>query len=227
MNVLIVGATGMIGKGVLKECLRSHQITEVVTVSRLPLAENSDRLRQIVRDNFDKIDRDKAFLSLTDLDACFYCLGISSSGIKEQEYNALTHDLTLKFAQPLSKQNAKMTFIYVSAVGADTSQQGRTMWARIKGKTENALKNIGFSRVYFFRPGLIQPLNGIQSKTKSYRIMYKLMAPVFPLLKMVAPSSFVTTEQIGVAMINLAKDGYQKQTLEVEDILACSRSDQA
>lgn len=224
MKVVITGATGMVGQGVLKECLESQEVSEVVTITRLPLDETSPRIRQIIIPNFDEIDSNTEFLSLTDIDACFYCIGVSAAGLSEQEYHSLSFDLTLKIAKSLHGQNSKMTFTYLSAAGADSSEKGRIMWARVKGKTENALQNMGFSNVYSFRPGIIQPLDGIQSKTRSYRILYKLMSPFFPLLKMFAPNSFVTTRQIGKAMINVTNARYDQKTLEVKDILKISRA---
>lgn len=219
MKILIIGATGMVGQGVLKECLHSNEVSEVIIVTRPLLDEPSAKLSQIIVPDFAKIDSDPRFLSLTEIDACFYCLGVSSARLCESQYTAVNYDLTLKIASVLARQNARLTFTYVSGAGTDSSGKGRSMWARVKGKTEDALRDLGFSQLFLFRPGLIQPLEGITSKTKSYRIFYKLMAPVFPVLAVLAPKTFVTTKQIGLAMLNAVKNGYQKQILEVEDIV--------
>ena len=216
MKVLIFGASGMVGQGVLRECLRDPDVALVFTVGRSPAAEqNSDlrgpRLREIVH-------RDLADLSaiegeLTGFDACFFSLGVSSSGMKEADYQRITYDLTLAAAQTLSRLNPGMTFIYVSGAGTDSTEQGRIMWARVKGRTENALLRLPLA-AYMFRPGIIQPLDGIKSKTPSYRIGYALMKPLLPPLRWILPNLVLSTRDIGLAMLAVAKHGYEKRILE-------------
>ncbi|HMF53172.1 MAG TPA: hypothetical protein VK593_02400, partial [Edaphobacter sp.] len=146
-------------------------------------------------------------------------LGVSSAGIPEEQYHHLTYDLTLAVAQPLARLNPNMTFIYVSGAGTDSTESGRTMWARVKGKTENALLRLPFKAAYMFRPGFIQPLHGITSKTKVYRIFYAITTPILPLLKMLFPKHIATTEEIGRAMLNVARHGFPKKILEASDVI--------
>jgi uncharacterized protein YbjT (DUF2867 family) len=152
-------------------------------------------------------------------DACFFCLGVSSSGMSESDYDRLTFGLTLAVATTLSRINPGMTFIYVSGAGTDTSEKGRATWARVKGRTENALLRLPLN-AYMFRPGLIQPLDGIQSKTPAYRLLYGLSKPILPLLRWALPNRILTTRDIGRAMLNVARHGYEKRVLETRDIRA-------
>jgi uncharacterized protein YbjT (DUF2867 family) len=216
MNVLIFGATGMVGQGVLRECLLSTEIALVQTVGRTPVNQRHSKLRNVVHNdmwNYTAIE-DK----LTGFDACFFCLGVSSAGMGKDDYKHMTYDLTLSAAETLARLNPQMTFVYVSGAGTDSTEQGRSMWARIKGKTENALLRQPFKAAYMFRPGAIQPLHGTKSKTKAYYLLYVLTAPLWPLLRTVFPRYILTTEQIGHAMIVAAKNGYPKQVLESTDI---------
>jgi uncharacterized protein YbjT (DUF2867 family) len=216
MNVLIFGATGMVGQGVLRECLLDQDVQLVQTIGRSPTGLEHPKLREIVhRDMTSYASLDD---QLSGFDACFFCLGVSSSGMKEDEYERMTYGITIAAAGALSRLNPQMTFIYVSGAGTDSSERGRIMWARVKGRTENALLRLPFKAAYMFRPGVIEPLHGARSKTAAYRIGYALMGPLLPLLRRVFPNSILTTEQIGLAMLSVAKHGAPKQILESKDI---------
>ena len=215
MKVLIFGATGMVGQGVLRECLRDKAVSKVVTIGRTASGTQHARHTEIILNdmtNFGGIE-----LQLAGFDACFFCLGISSSGMTEADYSHITYDITLAAAGTLSRVNPGMTFIYVSGTGTDASEKDRTMWARVKGRTENVLLQLPLS-AYMFRPGFIQPMDGIQSKTPSYRIFYKLLSPLMPLLRWALPNQVLTTREIGQAMLAVAKHGYEKRILETKDI---------
>lgn len=215
MKIIIFGASGMVGQGVLKECLLADDVKEVTVVGRKNLDIQNSKLKQVITADLHQTD----YLNNNqNFDACFFCLGISASGLSEQQYHAITYDLTIQIAKALETNHPNMTFIYVSGSGTDSSEQGKVMWARVKGKTENALLRMNFKAVYFFRPAIIQPLDGIQSKTKSYRLFYKIMNPILPLIKRLSPHSILTTSSIGVAMLNAVRSGYPTHILEVKDI---------
>lgn len=216
MKVLLFGATGMIGQGVLRECLLDPQVAQVLSVGRRPTGQTHPKLREILHG--DLHDYSAIEGELSGLDACFFCLGVTSAGLGEEAYQRITLEATLAAATPLARLNPHMTFAYISGAGADSTEQGRVMWARVKGRTENALLRLPFKAVYLFRPGAIQPLHGITSRTKLYRILYALLNPFFPLLKRIAPDSFTTTEQLGRAMLHAARDGAPKTVLENADI---------
>jgi uncharacterized protein YbjT (DUF2867 family) len=221
MNVLLFGATGMVGQGVLRECLRDPEVQRVQTVGRSAAGVEDPKLTEIIHQDlwhFDSIET-----SLAGFDACFFCLGISSAGMSESDYERVTYGITLAAAETLSRINPKMTFIYVSGAGTDSSEHGRVMWARVKGKTENALLRLPFKGVYLFRPGFIEPMHGIKSKTRSYRILYSLSKPVLPVLRWMFPSYILTTEDIGQAMLAVANNGAPRQILETKDIRAVVR----
>ena len=218
MRVILFGATGMVGQGVLRECLLDPAIETVLAVGRSPVGHQEPKVRDLVHADFTNF-RDVAD-RLTGYDACFFCLGVSSAGMKEDEYRHVTYDFALAAAQVLADQNPGMTFIYVSGTGTDSTEKGRSMWARVKGQTENALLKLPFKAAYMFRPGLIQPLHGIKSKTGLYRAVYAAMMPVMPVVKALFPRYVITTEQVGRAMINVAKGnaGAAKSLLENVDI---------
>jgi uncharacterized protein YbjT (DUF2867 family) len=216
MNVLLFGATGMIGQGVLQECLLSPDVQLVQTIGRSAIGSEHQKLRAIVRQNL--FDYSDIGPHLTGFDACFFCLGVSSAGMKEEDYDRVTYGITLAAAKTLAQFTPDMTFIYVSGMGTDSTEQGRVMWARVKVKTENALRSLPFKSVYLFRPAFIRPLHGIKSRTKIYRMMYALSAPLFPVLNAIFPHYLTTTEKIGRAMINVTMRGYPKQILETPDI---------
>ena len=223
MRVLLFGATGMVGQGVLRECLRAQDVESVQTVGRSPTGQLDPRLTEIVHP--DMMDYRTIESSLQGFDACFFCLGVSSFRMKEADYTRLTYDLTLAAARTLVRLNPQMTFIYVSGSGTDSTEQGRSMWARVKGKTENALKSLPFRAVYLFRPGVIEPLHGIQSKTRLYRLIYPALRPVMALMRALAPKQIVTTEEMGLAMLALARRGVpNRAVLEPADIGAICRT---
>lgn len=223
MKVMIFGVTGMVGQGVLSECLSASDVERVVTIGRTRLPQNNPKLHQTICS--DLTNADKEIAQLKGYDACFFCLGVSSSGMSEESYRRVTRDLTLWVAEILSMNNPEMTFVYVSGSGTDSSEKGKPMWARVKGETENGLRKMPFASVYCFRPAIIQPLHGIRSKTRSYRIFYRLMGPFFPITRYFFPDSILTTEQIGLAMLNAVRNGYNFSVLEVKDIAALAKGD--
>ena len=216
MKVILFGATGMVGQGVLRECLLDPGVASVLAVGRSPTGQRHAKLNEVVHDNF--LDYSAIESQLTGCDACFFCLGVSSVGMDEERYRHLTYDITLAAARPLAKLNPQMVFVYVTGRGTDSTEQGRLMWARVKGKTENDLLKLPFRAAYMFRPAGIQPLHGIRSKTAWYQAVYVIAAPLLTLLNRIAPKYMTTTEQVGRAMIKVARDGYPKPVLESEDI---------
>ncbi|MDR6871525.1 uncharacterized protein YbjT (DUF2867 family) [Bosea sp. BE125] len=216
MKVLIFGATGMVGQGVLRECLLDPDVSEVVTIGRSATGQSHARLREIV--HADLTDYAAIESQLTGFDACFFCLGVASAGMSEADYRRITYDIALAAARTLVRLNPTMVFIYVSGASTDSSEKGRWMWARVKGATENAIMRLPFKASYMFRPGAIQPLHGIRSKTRLYRVIYDLTAPLLPLLQRWLPNSITTTEQIGKAMLKVAREGAPKSIIENADI---------
>jgi uncharacterized protein YbjT (DUF2867 family) len=220
IKVLLFGATGMVGTAALRECLADPEVARLAAIGRTPSTLHSAKLEEIVHadlSNYDSIES-----SLRGFDACFFCLGVSAAGLSEEEYRRVTYDYTLAAANTLVRLNPRMTFIYVSGAGTDSSGSGRVMWARVKGQTENALFALPFAAAYMLRPGIIQPLHGIKSKTRSYRVFYSLAAFLLPVLRAVFPNHVLSTTQIGSAMLNLAKHGYAKGILETRDIRVVS-----
>ena len=215
MKVLIFGATGMVGQGVLQECLRDSAVELVLTVGRSATGVRDTKVREIVhRDMANYAGMEESF---TGFDACFFCLGVSSAGMKEADYERVTFGFTMAAGEILSRVNPHMKFIYVSGAGTDSTGRGRMMWARVKGRTENALLQLPFE-AYMFRPGFIEPMDGIKSKTAGYRAIYAVMKPVMPLLRRALPNQILTTRDIGRAMLNVAKRGFPKRVLETRDI---------
>jgi uncharacterized protein YbjT (DUF2867 family) len=218
MKVILFGATGMVGQGVLRECLLDPDVTGVLVVGRSATGQQNPKLREIRHDNF--LDFSAIEPELRGFDACFFCLGVSSVGMEEARYRHLTYDITVAAATVLAKLNPSMAFIYVTGQGTDSTEQGRLMWARVKGKTENDLLKLPFKVAYMFRPAGIQPLHGIRSKTSWVQAIYVAAAPLLTMLNRVAPKYMTTTEQVGRAMIKVARDGYPRPVLESEDINA-------
>ena len=216
MKVIVFGATGMVGQGVLRECLLAPDVDEVITIGRTPLDATHPKQRNIIlADLFDY----RAIQShLVGYDACFFCLGVTSVGLTEERYRHLTYDITMAAATTLAKLNPQMVFVYVTGRGTDSTERGSVMWARIKGKTENDLLKLPFKAAYMFRPAGIQPLHGIRSKTAWYQAAYVVAAPLLTFLNKVAPNYMTTTEQVGRAMLAVARHGYPKPLLESEDI---------
>lgn len=222
MKVLLFGATGMVGQGVLRECLQAAEVTQVVAIGRTPTGQRHPRLRDLV--HADLFNYAALGPELEDVDACFFCVGVTSSRMSEADYTRVTHDMTLAAANALLAANPRMVFVYVSGAGADNSETSATMWERVRGKTENALLALPFRGVYIFRPGMIQPLDGIRSKTTAYRIFYSLMKPVLPLLRAAMPGHVLTTRQMGQAMLAVVRSGARKRVLESADIGPLGRS---
>lgn len=218
LKVILFGATGMIGQGVLRECLLDPDVTRILAVSRGPIGQSHERLRELLHRDFTDFSRLERELS--GYDACFYCLGVSAAGMKEADYARVTFDFTLAAARVLAKVNPGMTFIYVSGAGTDSSEKGPSMWARVKGRTENALLALPFKAKFMFRLGLIQPMHGITSRTKWYRAFYAISAPLFPVLKALFPRRITTTERVGRAMLAAARRGAGKTMLDNADVNA-------
>jgi len=218
VKVILFGATGMVGQGVLRECLLSSEVEKVLTVGRTVTGQTNPKLQEIALKDLTNLSGIENQLSA--FDACFFCLGVSSAGMNEQDYTRITHDLTLSVAQTLVRLNPNMTFIYVSGTGTDSSEKGSSMWARVKGRTENELLHLGFKTAYMFRPGFIQPMDGIKTKTPIYAAIYAVLGPLYPLLKTLAPNYVTNTRQVGQAMIKAAAQGAPKTHLENRDINA-------
>ncbi len=214
MKVIIFGATGMVGQSALRECLLDDGVEQVLTLGRSSTGKQHPKLREILLSDLKELSRVEH--DLTGFDACFFCLGVSAAGLKEEEYRKITYDLTLSVAEVLARLNPDMTFIYVSGSGTDSSEKGRSMWARVKGETENALLRLPFKQAYMFRPGGIIPLHGVKSKTRLYQTMYDLLKPLNRILLKFC--LFITSEQLGKAMITVAKKGFAKPILESKDL---------
>jgi uncharacterized protein YbjT (DUF2867 family) len=217
IRAIITGATGMVGEGILHECLQHHDVEKVLVIGRRPCGITHPKLKEIIHGNF--YDLSAIQNQLTGYNACFFCLGVSSVGKSEAEYYKLTYALTMHVAETLSKQNADMTFCYISGAGTDSSEKGKAMWARVKGKTENHLMKLPFKRVYAFRPGFLQPTKG----AKNVLTLYKVFGWLTPLVRSVLPQYVSTLKELGLAMINSVAKGYEKQILEVKDIVALAR----
>jgi len=216
MRVILFGATGMIGQGVLRECLLDADVEAVLAVGRSATGQKHDKLREII--HADLFDLSPIEEQLTGYDACFFCLGVSSAGMSEADYRRVTYDLALAVGRTLAKKNPSMTFVFVS--GAGTNAKGRSMWARVKGETENALLELPFKGAYMFRPGGILPMHGIKSRTRLYRVVYAIMGPLYPLWKALFPNALTTSERMGQAMLAVAKRGAPQPILETKDINA-------
>ncbi len=216
MKVIITGTTGMVGKGVLIECLADNRITEVAIINRHSLNMNHPKLTEIIHKNFSDIS--KIQNQLQNYDACFFCLGVSAYRMSEEQYTKLTYTLTLNFAKQLLEVNSNMTFCYVSGQGTDSSEKGGSMWARIKGKTENDLMKLGFAHTFMFRPGGIRPGKGIKSRTPMYNTFLPLVKVLYPIFKVIMPNAMTTSEAIGQAMIHVAEKGANVTHLTPKDI---------
>ncbi len=202
----------MVGQGVLRECLLAADVDQVLAVGRTPTGREHEKLREIGLDSYEG--------DVAGYDACFFCLGVSSAGMKEDAYRRITYDLTMAAGRVLAQQSPGITFIYVSGAGTDSTEQGRSMWARVKGKTENDLIAMEGLNAYAFRPGLIQPKHGARSKTGWVRAIYVVLSPLVSGLRLAFPRQITTTEQIGLAMLRVARSGWPKRVLERSDIVA-------
>ncbi|GAB4041178.1 NAD-dependent epimerase/dehydratase family protein [Spirosoma gilvum] len=216
VKAIVTGATGMVGEGVLLECLSHPDVEQVLIVNRKPSGFSHPKLREIVHKDF--FDLTPIADQLTGYNACFFCLGVSSVGMSQDEYKHLTYDLTLNFAELLAKQNSDLTFCYVTGAGTDSSEQGRVAWARVKGATENAVMRL-FNKAYMFRPGFMKATPG-QKNTLSY---YKYFAWLYPIGRALYPAGFCTLKEVGQAMINTVTKGYEKQIMEVKDIVELAK----
>lgn len=218
IKTIVLGATGMVGEGVLYECLKHPHVESVLVINRKPCGVKHEKLKEIIHKDF--LDFSSIEDQLSGYNACYFCMGVSSIGMNEKDYTRITYNLTMHVATTLLKYNNEMTFCYVSGVGTDSTEMGRSMWARVKGKTENALIKLPFKSVYNFRPGFIKPTHGLKNAYKSY----KYFTPFYPLLRKLFPKYVVTLEEIGLAMINAATKGYEKHILECKDIAKLAKN---
>ena len=216
MDVVLFGGTGMVGQGVLRECLLDPDVKRVLTVGRSATGQKHDKLREVVLP--DLTDYSRVGDDLSGYDACFFCLGVSSMGLSEAEYRRVTYDIAVAAGRALADKNPDMTFIFVSGAGSDASGTSRTMWARVKGEAENAILKLPFGAAYVFRPAFIEPARGIASRTRMYRVLYAFMRPLVPLLRVVFPRYVTTTERVGRAMLNVARTGAKSRVLENHEI---------
>ena len=217
MKVIVTGATGMIGKGVLLECLDHPEVTEVLSIGRRTLGMDHPKLKELIHKDFSEFE--SVADELMGYDACYHCMGVSAASMNEEQYTKMTYDYTMALAKVLHGVNSEMTFTYVSGQGTDSTEKGRAMWARVKGKTENDIINMGFKQAFAFRPGAIIPLRGILPSSKLYRVLVKNLTWLLKLMKKLAPKSIVNTTQIGLAMINVTMQGYHKAVVDPKDIL--------
>ncbi|MGB8491755.1 MAG: hypothetical protein WCE64_11925 [Bacteroidales bacterium] len=217
IKVIITGATGMVGEGVLHECLLSPAVESIVVVNRRPCGISDPKLTEIIHENF--FDISPIENRLEGFDACFFCLGVTSINKNEQEYFKLTYTLTTGFAGRLAISNPQMTFCYISGAGTDPTEKGRLMWARVKGKTENDLMKMSFRKVYAFRPGFLEPTRGLKN---THRFYYIIKA-IYPVFRFFLSNYTSTLKELGLAMINSVTTGYDKQILEVPDIVRLAK----
>jgi len=215
MKVVVFGATGMVGQGVVRECLLAPDVESVVSVGRSPSDVRDPKFQEVV--TADLLDYSE--IDLSGVDACFFCLGVSSTGVSEADYRRVTYDITMAAASAVVAANPAATFVYVSGVGADSTEKGRTMWARVRGATENALLATSL-QAYVLRPGYIQPMHGATSRTRLYRVLYRVVRVLYPALRAVFPKHVSTTERIGRAMLGLARHGAEKRILYSADFNA-------
>jgi uncharacterized protein YbjT (DUF2867 family) len=217
MRVVVFGATGMLGQGVLRECLQAPDVERVLTIGRHRTGLQHPGLHEVV--HVDLWHYQSIEEQLRGYDACFFCLGVTSAGMKEQEYERITYGIASAAAEVLCRNNPGMTFVFVSGAGADSSERGRIMWARIKGKTENAILRLA-CKSYVFRPGVVLPAHGERSRTAAYRVLYSMTKPLLPLVRRFWPGYVLTTEQFGRAMLLVVRQGAPKRVLESSDINA-------
>jgi len=216
MKVALFGATGMLGSGTLIECLGHPDVHEVVSVVRRPSQSSHPRLREIIHDDF--LDFAPIASSFTDCDACLFCLGVSSAGMSEEAYRHVTVGVALAAATTLLEASSQITLCFISGMGTDSSEKGRVMWARVKGEAENRLCELPFGAVWLFRPGYVQPVKGVRSRTRLYNALYAVVGPLYPVLRRAMPASVTTTEKVGLALIRAAREGAPRQILENRDI---------
>lgn len=211
MKVIITGTTGMVGEGVLIECLAHPRVTDVLSVSRRPMGVTHPKLKEYIVPDFLSLKEDDE--RLKGYDACFFCAGVSSVGMSEADYTRISYDMTMAFAKAVGP-NPAMSFVYVSGAGTDSTEKGRVMWARVKGRTENALMKLPFKQAFAFRPGFIEPTDGQRNVARYYRYLSRL----FPVMRVLFPNLMSSMKQVGQAMISAAQNGYDKNVIEVKDI---------
>jgi hypothetical protein len=219
LHVILTGATGMVGEGVLIEALRHPDVERVLILTRRPSGMSHPKLKEIIVSDFYNLSAIDS--ELAGYNACFFCLGVSSIGMKEDAYRHITYDLTMSVARTLSKLNPNMTFCYISGKGTDSSEHGRLIWARVKGKTENDLMKLPFKSVYAFRPGMLRATEGMKNTLK----YYKYIAWLYPVLRLLYPSGVSTLKELGVAMIHVSSRGYDNPVLEVNDIVSAAEQE--
>ena len=212
----------MVGQGALRECLLDPKVEGVTTVGRSTTGQTHAKLTEIVHHDLLQLAPIEAQLS--GYDACFFCLGVTSAGMTEEQYRVITKDYAVSVAKTLSEKNPAMTFIFISGTGADSTGESRTMWARVKGEAENAILQMPFKDAYVLRPAFIRPMHGITSRTPSYRILYKVLWPVMALIPLVLPNLSTTTEKLGRLMLQIARAGFSKKRLESRDIHAAGKA---
>jgi uncharacterized protein YbjT (DUF2867 family) len=222
MKVILFGASGLVGQGALRECLLDPEVEAVLAVGRSASGQHHAKLKELVQE--DVGDLTLIEHELKSYDACLFCLGVSAANMSEEDYRRVTYDLTLRVAQTLERLNPKMTFVYVSGEGTDSTEKGFSMWARVKGATENALLAMPFERAYTLRPGFVRPQHGVPRKAGWYRVLHTLTGPIYPALKRLFPGQVTTTEEVGRAMLQLLKGGFRERVLENRDIAALAGS---
>jgi uncharacterized protein YbjT (DUF2867 family) len=218
IRAIVLGASGMVGEGVLIEALKHGDVESVLVVGRRPCGVTHGKLKELIHNDFYNFSTVEG--ELTGYNACFFCLGVSSLGMNEQDYTRTTYDLTMHVATTLSRLDPGMTFCYVSGAGTDSSEHGRLMWARVKGRTENDLTKLPFKAVYLFRPGLLKPNSG----QKNLKTIFKAVGVLYPVAKALSPKNACTLEEMGLAMIHTVTAGYAKRILEVPDIVQLART---
>lgn len=216
MKVIVFGATGMVGQAVVRQCLLEDRVTSVLIVGRSSAGVSDPKVEELIHGDF--LDFSSVATELTGYDACFFCLGVSAAGMSEPAYRRVTYFMTMAAARELAERNAKMRFLYISGAGTDSTEHGRTMWARIKGETENTVLSLPFEG-YALRPGYIQPRHGVQSRNKLYRNIYRVTGRLYPALARVAPKYFIASDELALAMINIAANGSEKRILESSDLV--------
>jgi hypothetical protein len=221
IRAILFGATGMVGEGVLLECLKHPSVESVLVLGRRTSHVEHPKLQELLHKDF--FDYSTVEDKLRGYDACFFCLGVSSVGMSETDYTRTTYDLTMQAAKTLSRLNPGMTFCYISGTGTDSTEQGRMMWARVKGKTENHLSKLPFKSVYSFRPGMMKPTKG----QKNVKRIFKVLGYSYPVWKFLSPKNVCTLEELGLAMIQAVRVGYSKKILENLDIARLARTDSA
>ena len=221
MKVIVTGATGMIGKGVLLECLDHKDITEVLFVGRRSLEMNHPKLKELLHSDFSEFETVKN--QLMGYDTCYHCMGVSSANMDESTFTKLTYEFTMALMKVLYANNPQMTIAYVSGQGTDSTEKGKTMWARVKGKTENDIMKMGFKQVFAYRPGAIIPKRGVEPSDKLYKFLVNNLTWLLKGIKMVAPNFVVDTQQIGLSMIHASQKGYSQNIINPKDIIALAK----